>query len=210
MSLKPCEYCGNNIKAKRISQRFCNEFCQRKHYNRRPEIKEKYKLRMRKYRRTHPEWKEKHRILAVTRYRRKRAEYWKKYGKRPGVRERINKKDRDRRKIDKEYVIEYRLRRSLNHALNKYSKTGKIMSSRKYGIIWKDVIKRLEPFPKNLKNFEIDHITPLRTFDLTNPKEVKKAFSPQNLQWLTMEENRKKSGKILKNNKDLLNNMGMN
>lgn len=84
------------------------------------------------------------------------------------------------------------------------------MSSRKYGIIWRDVIKSLEPFPENLKNFEIDHVMPLHTFDLTNPKEVKKAFSPQNLQWLTIEENRKKSGKILKDNRDLLNSLEMN
>lgn len=193
---KKCEYCKKNFEGKKISQRFCNPLCQRKHYNRRPEIKEKYRVRIKDYRKTHPEWKEKHRVLAVTKYREKRREFWKKYGKRPEVRARIREKERLRLKTDKRYAIEDRLRRSLNHALRKYSKIGKIMSSKKYGIDWKKIIKSLKPFPENLKDFEIDHIIPLHTFDLTNPEEVKRAFAPENLQWLTREENRTKSGKV--------------
>jgi len=130
------------------------------------------------------------------------------YGKRPEVRKRINKRDKDRRKIDKEYVIADRLRRSLNHAMTKYSKTGKIMSSKKYGINWKEVIEGLKSFPENLENFEIDHIIPLCKFNLTNDSEIKKAFSPKNLQWLTKEENRRKSGKILKD-RDIINDMSL-
>jgi len=102
-----------------------------------------------------------------------------------------------RRRTDLEFAVRDRLRRSLHHALTKYTKTGKIMSSRKYGIDWKEVIKSLNPFPKNISDYEIDHIIPLRTFKLTNPNEVKKAFNPSNLQWLTIEENRKKSGKVI-------------
>ena len=84
--------------------------------------------------------------------------------------------------------------------MKKYSETGKIMSSKKYSIDWKDVIESLKPFPEDLKNFEIDHIIPLHTFDLTNADEVKKAFAISNLRWLTKEDNRRKSGKILVNN----------
>ena len=197
MILKKCEFCGGGIKTKYITKRFCDAICQRKHYNRRPEIKEKYRLRIKEYRISHPEWKEKHRILAGTKYREKRREYWKDYGRRLEVRARINEKDRMRRKVDKEYVIADRLRRSLNHAMNKYSKTGKIMSSKKYGIYWEEIIESLKPFPENLMNFEIDHIIPLCKFDLTKNEEIKKAFSPSNLQWLTKEENRRKSAKIL-------------
>ena len=200
MVLKKCEFCGKNIETRFVTKRFCNSICQRKHYNRRPEIKEKYRIRIKEYRKKHPEWKEKHRILAVTKYKEKRKEYWRKYGKRSEIKERINKKDRERRKIDKEYAIADRLRRSLNHAMKKYSETGKIMSSKKYSIDWKDVIESLKPFPEDLKNFEIDHIIPLHTFDLTNADEVKKAFAISNLRWLTKEDNRRKSGKILVNN----------
>ena len=152
---------------------------------------------MREFRKNNPEWKEKHRILAITKYKKKRKEYWKNYGKRPKVRERINKKDRERRIKDKKYAIKDRLRRSFNHALKKYSKEGRIKSSKKYGINWEEIIESLKPFPNNLSGFEIDHIQPLHSFNLEEKEEIKKAFSPSNLQWLTREENRKKSGKIL-------------
>lgn len=70
------------------------------------------------------------------------------------------------------------------------------MDSKKYGLDWEKVIQELKPFPKDIKNFEIDHILPLHSFDLNKFEEIKKAFDPSNLQWLTIEENRKKSGKI--------------
>lgn len=196
MVLKRCEYCNKLINTTRKTKRFCNPICQRKHYNRRPEIREKYRIRMREYRKSHPEWKEKHRINAVTKYRERRRKYWKEYGKREEVRKRINAHDRKRRKYDKNYAIIDRLRRSLNHAMKKYSKEGKIMTSKKYGIDWGEVIKSLQPFPEEIERFEIDHIIPLHTFDLSISENVKKAFSPQNLQWLTKEENRRKGGKI--------------
>jgi len=200
MIIKECEFCKKNIKTKLMKKRFCNRVCQRKHYVRRPEVKKKARIMMGEYRRTHPEWKERHLFLALTRYRKKRAEYWKEYGKRPEVRAKIRETEKLRRETDPEFAIRDRLRRSLRHALSKYSRIGKIMESKKYGINWEEIIDNLKPFPKNLKNFEIDHITPLHTFNLTNSEEVKKAFNPSNLQWLTREENRKKSGKLITKN----------
>jgi len=184
MKIKRCEFCNGYFQASRGSMKFCNTLCQRKDYNRRPEIKEKYRKRMAAYRQNNPEWKEKHRILAVTKYREKRREFWKEYGKRPEVRARIREKDKLRRQTDNEYAIADRLRRSLNHATNKYSNTGKVMSASKYGLDWEKIIESLKPFPKNIKNFEIDHIIPLRTFNLTDSEQVREAFSPDNLQWL--------------------------
>lgn len=197
MILKRCEFCKKEFEAKTKIKRFCNELCQRKHYNRRQEIREKYRLRIREYRKTHPEWKEEHRIMAVTKYREKRREFWRDYGKRPEVRARINEKRRLKLKFDKNFAIADRLRRSLNHALTKYSKTGKIISSKKYGLNWELLIDHLKPFPDKLNNFEIDHIIPLHSFNLDNPEQIKKAFAPENLQWLTRSENRIKSGKII-------------
>ena len=69
------------------------------------------------------------------------------------------------------------------------------MSSRKYGIDYKAIIKQLKPFPADLSNHHIDHIRPLCTFDLENPEEVKKAFAPENHQWLTVHDNLSKGGK---------------
>lgn len=201
--VRTCEFCKNIIKTKFTRKRFCDKICQRRAYGSREDIKEKNRIRVREYRKNHPEWKERHRILAVTKHREKRAAYWKDYGKRPEVRARIREKERLRRQTDMEFLIADRLRRSLHHALSKYSKNGKIMSSRKYGIDWKKVIESLRPFPTDIKNFEIDHIIPLHAFDLTNSEEVKIAFAPSNLQWLTREENRKKSGKLINNGKTL-------
>lgn len=213
MFFKNCESCGIEIKAKLKSKRFCSRSCQLKKYFEDPNNKKarrdynkKYvnesenKERMKEWRkgyRQRPDIKAKNRILAVTKYREKRKKYWKEYGKRSKVRSRINTKDRTRRKIDKKYAIIDRLRRSLNHALTKYSETGKIMSSKKYGINWGNIINNLQPFPKNLNNYEIDHIKPLHSFNFNDSKEIKKAFDPLNLQWLTIEENRIKGGKII-------------
>lgn len=213
MIMKNCEVCGIKIKAKLEKKRFCGRACQlkkyfenpekrkeRKEYNKayhsKPENRRKLKEWREKYLQK-PEIKEKNRILAVTRYRERRRKYWEEYGKRPDVRARIREKEKLRRQTDKEFAIADRLRRSLNHAMTKYSKTGKIMNSKKYGIDWKKIINSLKPFPENLKIFEIDHIIPLRTFNLIDLKEVKRAFSPSNLQWLIKEDNRRKSGKVL-------------
>jgi len=226
MIIKQCEFCGKKIKAKSKSKRFCDDFCQRKHYYRRPEInkkmkaynklyfqrpevKEKRSIWDKEYRKRHPEWKERHRILAITKYKERRKKYWKEYGKRPGVRARIRAKDKLRRQNDKEYAIADRLRRSLNHAMTKYSKTGKITKSNKYGIDWKEIIESLKPFPKKIEGYEIDHIIPLKSFNLTNINEVKKAFSPFNLQWLTIQENRRKSAKIVPKNEKIYKLLGI-
>ncbi len=213
MVLKICEFCGKQINAKTKAKRFCDDFCQRKHYYRRPEIKEKIKAYTKFYQKTPkfkaknkirlieyrqlPEVKERNRILAVTKYREERRKFWKEYGKRPEIRARINAQRRLKFKTDKDFAVADRLRRSLNHAMTKYSETGKIMNSRRYGLNWKEIIDSLKPFPEDMGKFEIDHIIPLHTFNLTNPEEVKKAFAPANLRWLTIEENRKKSGKLI-------------
>ena len=217
--MKNCEVCGIKIKAKLEKKRFCSRACQLKKYFENPEKREERreynkayrnkpenKRKLKEWRKNYlqkPEIKEKNRMLAVTKYRERRKKYWEEYGKRPEVRSRINEKDRVRRKIDKKYAIANRLRRSLNHALTKYSKTGKIMNSKKYGIKWEKIINSLEPFPEDIENYEIDHIKPLHSFNLENKEEIEKAFNSLNLQWLTIEENRKKSGKIIDSKKNI-------
>ena len=69
------------------------------------------------------------------------------------------------------------------------------MSSKKYGINYKAIIEHLKPFPEDLLNYHIDHIKPICAFNLNNLEEVRQAFSPENHQWLTAEENRKKGRK---------------
>ncbi|MBT4376141.1 hypothetical protein HOD29_02095 [archaeon] len=215
MYLKKCENCGKEMEAKLPSKRFCSRFCNlkkyfsnpekllaRKEYNKRYMDDSNNKKKLKEWRKDYlkkPEIKEKNRVLAITKYKERRREYWKEYGKRPEVRKRINEKDRTRRREDENYAIIDRLRRSLNHALTKYTKEGKIMKSKKYGINWNEIIENLKPFPKDITLYEIDHMRPLHSFNLNNKEEIKKAFAPSNLQWLTIEENRFKSGKIISN-----------
>jgi len=72
------------------------------------------------------------------------------------------------------------------------------MSSNKYGINYKAIIKKLTPLPfpiSERKNWHIDHKRPCKSFDLTNPDEVKQCFTADNLQWLPARENRIKGDK---------------
>ena len=72
------------------------------------------------------------------------------------------------------------------------------MSSKKYGIDYKEIIEHLKPFPEDLSKYHIDHIIPLCSFrfinedDSINFEEIKKAFAPENHQWLLKEENLRK------------------
>ena len=178
-----------------------------KEYNQRPEVKVRRKEYMKLY-------SQKPEVKA------RKSEYMKQYNQRYQVKvrrkeyekenkERIQKRQKkymkkymngyikDRRKNDADYALGLRLRTSLNDALKKYTKTGKVMSSKKYGINYKEIIEHLKPFPKDIENYHVDHIVPLCNFDLNNPEEVKKAFYKNNLQWLTIEENRKKGSRII-------------
>lgn len=102
---------------------------------------------------------------------------------------------------DKEFKIINLLRHRVRASFRAYTKNGKVMKSIKYGIDYQSIIEYLKPFPKNIKNYHIDHIRPLVNFNFINEdgstdlEEVKKAFAPENHQWLTAHENLVKWGK---------------
>ena len=108
------------------------------------------------------------------------------------------------RKIDKNFNIGHRLRSLVYSALKHYTKTGKVMKSRMYGIDYKAIIEYLKPFPEDLSKYHIDHIKPLCSFNFVNPngstnlEELKKAFAPKNHQWLLAHDNLKKISQDLK------------
>ena len=53
------------------------------------------------------------------------------------------------------------------------------------------------PEPKNGNIYEVDHIIPLCMFDHNDPKQVKRAWAPENHQWLPKEINRWKSDRLI-------------
>ncbi len=109
----------------------------------------------------------------------------------------INEYIKQRIRTDKEYYLTHKLRNQVRKALMNYSKTGKIMSSKEYCIDYKAIIEHLKPFPENIRDYDIHHIKQLVTFNFinedgsTNLKEVRKAFTPENLILLTKEQHKK-------------------
>jgi len=170
------------------------------------EWKEKIKIRRRIYRMNNKE-----KIKASNqKYREKNkeamAEYYQRNKEKRKIKDKIYfQKNRNKiynriktkKKNDKGFKISCNLRKQLWTILNRYTKTGKIMSSNKYGINYKAIIEHLKPLPENLNNYEVHHIKPLYTFNFinkdgsTNLKEIKEAFSPKNHKLLTIEEHKK-------------------
>ena len=112
---------------------------------------------------------------------------------RASVRKYVNK----RMKTHPNIALTQRLRQRLRAAFNYYTKNGKIMTSKKYGIDYNKIIEHLKPFPEDLSKYHIDHIKPLCTFNLENPEDVRKAFSPENHQWLLAFDNHSKGGRYV-------------
>lgn len=103
--------------------------------------------------------------------------------------------ERRRKKIaeDENYRIESNLRRRLCKAMAMFTTTGKTLRTKEYGIDYAAIIAYLGPCPGPREAYAIDHIRPLCSFDLTDPEQVRQAFSPENHRWLTTEENQRKA-----------------
>lgn len=182
-----CSICGKKGLTRTWNRKWCDD-CKKakkpiwavvKEYRHQPEVKARINAYKKVYRQK-PEVKIKERKYSIISHRRR-------YQRDLYFRKKMN------------------LRRRLLRALRDYTKTGKIMKSRQYGVDYNKIITHLmEIRPNgvsdqdlmNYKKWHIDHIRPLSSFDLNNPEEVKKAFAPENHQWLTAKENIKKSDKL--------------
>ncbi len=136
-------------------------------------------------------------------------EYRRKYNKKTKYRRWKTNWTRNNNHTNIQYAIKKRLRTVLKSALNHYTKTGKMMSSRKYGIDFDAIIKHLGNCPGDLRDYQIDHIIPLSAFDLTNPKQVGLSFSPINLRWMLKTDNLSKGKKITKEAIDVAKKLGI-
>lgn len=70
-----------------------------------------------------------------------------------------------------------------------------MLRSRSCGINYAEIIlslMKVAPPIDELKDYHIDHVIPLKYFDLTQPEQVAKAFSANNLQWLPRAANLRK------------------
>jgi hypothetical protein len=143
----------------------------------------------------HKEWYQKNREAQLLKMR--------KYYHHPENKSRLNELKKEsnklRRKVDNNFLIKSRLRCLLYNSLKLYGE-GKRFSSSKYGIDFNLICKKLGPCPGKREEWDIDHIIPCSSFDLNKVDEVRKCFSPNNLQWLPKLVNIKKSNKITSKN----------
>lgn len=101
---------------------------------------------------------------------------------------------------DPVFRIKMRLRHRLREAFKRFSKNGKVGISKDYGIDYEAIFNHIGPCPGNLKDYHIDHIRPLSLFDFDDLEQVKRAFAPENHQWLRKEENLAKHNKVIETN----------
>lgn len=114
------------------------------------------------------------------------------------IRKRENNYAKKRYSEDMNFRLRLILKKQLYRVLNYYTISGKIQSSSKYDIDWKPIIQKLmETKPKDFeyRPYAIDHIIACANFNLEDSEQVKKCFSPENIQWLPAEDNNSKGDK---------------
>lgn len=126
-----------------------------------------------------------------------RAEYYKNNKK--SIRAKHRSYEKMQTRLNSQIAIRRRLRDRVKTAFDHYSKHGKILTSKQYGINYEAIIAYLGPHPNTIGikgEFHIDHIIPLSSFDLNDPEQIKLAFAPENHQYLKAKENISKKNKI--------------
>jgi len=110
--------------------------------------------------------------------------------------QRKNQRKKERKKNDINFKIKELLSNSFNRAIMRRIKNKELINFKRlnYSLISLKLIKEL---PKDFyeREYHIDHIKPLCSFDLTKDEEIKKAFTPENHQWLLKSENLSKASK---------------
>lgn len=103
-------------------------------------------------------------------------------------------------KSDMAFMIKKRLRLRLRQAFKLYSEKSKLTSSRAYGVDWNAIVLKLySELPSDFgeREYHIDHIVPLASFDFNDVEQVRLAFAPENHQWLLADVNISKADKII-------------
>jgi hypothetical protein len=95
----------------------------------------------------------------------------------------------------KKNTVRIRLRNRLSFALRQ-QKLEKCRTFKQYGLDADAISAALGPCPGDLKDYDIDHIIPLSSFDLSIDEQIRAAFAPTNHQWLTKKQNMEKHTKM--------------
>ena len=95
--------------------------------------------------------------------------------------------EENRMKTDGAFNLKKRVRTSIRQEFNNYSVNGKLLSCVNYGIEFDLIFNKIGQKPG--KQYELDHIIPLCLFNFDDPIHVRLSHAPENLQWITKEEN---------------------
>ncbi len=109
--------------------------------------------------------------------------------------DKINLRRKNRYKMNKQFNARMKQSSMFRMALKKYIETGKYPICRNKNIDYKAIIDSLKPF-KDTKIYDIDHIIPINSFDLTKDEHIKKAWCPLNIKWSLKVDNLNKCAKI--------------
>jgi len=131
--------------------------------------------------------------------KKKIKQYIKDYYQRPDVKQRQS--DYDKRR----YTIQNKLYRQINKQIRLcikiFCRDGKLKirdcTNQKYKILYGidlyKIIDHMQPFPINFNDYELDHIKPIKEFNLEIKDDITKAYCPTNLQLISSIKNRIKS-----------------
>lgn len=94
---------------------------------------------------------------------------------------------------DENFCLRQRIRSRLSHLLRRSNHD--VRHSVWRGIDLCGIAAHLGPCPGDIREYHIDHIRPLASFNLMDPDQVCLAFAPENHQWLRSQDNLKKGVK---------------
>jgi len=119
--------------------------------------------------------------------KKKIKEYKEEYNQRPETMK-LKKGYRKKWISDKSNYLKWHFSYCFRRVLKRYHQTGKLnfnedsrMAYLYLGVDFKKIIEKLEPLPKNLKEYQVIHIIPQIKFDFTKKEDIKKAWSPKNI-----------------------------
>lgn len=200
--VKKCIICENVFDALRSNILTCSKVCSKinkknkqKDYwlDNKDKLKDKRKEDIKKFHEENPDYKNEY----MRKYRKteKNKEYNSKRSKTEKYKETRNKRQRERYKEDLHYKLYTRIRSSLIKNLKRGSKKSKSLEYLGCDVeSWKEHLEKLFDDNMNWDNYgdywDIDHIKPLSSFDLSNQDEIKEAFNYKNTQPLESFYNR--------------------